>query len=96
MGVHYKYEPNYRARENDHFCPLCKEKLIVEEVSRIVGGKSSDAGSFIFPSMPDTGNAITDMRIFTWDVFYCEKCDADIEIEDIWRLAYEKKDRWVD
>jgi len=69
-----------------HNCPYCTAVLTTKKVSRVLNSKSPGAENFNF-SMGET-RFIGDVE-FSWYVFYCAFCGAEISIEKL--RAYECK-----
>jgi len=75
------------ARVRKHYCPRCYGLLEVIRKSQIVNSESEEAKYFNFPCF-EGARAIGNVK-FTWDVYYCERCSAEILIGDM--RAYERE-----
>ena len=56
----------------NHFCPTCKGKVDIVDVSRIVDSRSEDAKSFDFSL--DHGTNMVGKVEFHWKEFECREC----------------------
>jgi len=87
------HKKNYSisARMGKHYCPKCKVLLQIKRKERVVNSESEEAKDFDFSSGGlafGPSRAIGNVK-FTWDVFYCEKCDLEISIKNM--KIYENK-----
>ena len=83
QGVSYSH--NIAARSGSHYCPKCRVLLDVVKKTRVVNSESEEAKDFSFDKTE--GN----MK-FTWDVFFCPKCESEIDAAHLlWHEKEQKK-----
>ena len=76
------------ARLGKHYCMYCHELLEVIEKSKMVNYKSKEAKDFNF-NWFGVGNYMIGNIKFTWDEYYCPKCNENFSIREI--SIYERK-----
>ena len=76
------------ARLKKHYCPYCGSLLEVKEKKQIVNSESEEAKHFDFTSMFEGGSLFGNIE-FTWDIYYCARCQIEISISDL--KTYEKR-----
>ena len=78
-----KFEYNISARVEKHYCPNCQELLQVIKKSQIVHSDSGEAQNFDFSSRSPEGGMMTGNVKFIWDIYYCVKCNSEMNIRDV-------------
>ena len=80
-------EYSFSARIGKHYCPYCNNLLQAKTKKRKIYYDSEEAKYY-----PTLGGLLRGYTEVKWDVFYCEKCDKDISIGDVfaYRRALEK------
>ena len=82
------------ARIGKHYCPYCYELLQVVKKSQIVNSESEEAKDFDFSGSNSgdiSGGRLRGNIKFTWDVYYCAKCNIEISIKDMRYYEHEQK-----
>ena len=83
-----QYERSISARIEKHYCPYCHGLLQVKAKKQVVNSEAEEAKDFNFSGYE--GSMIGNVK-FTWDIFYCEHCDKEIPISDIYQYERELK-----
>ena len=90
-GIHgFSTSYSISGRIGKHYCQVCNELLVVKRREKIVNSESEEAKDFDFSF--DGGRKIGNIK-FSWDVYYCAKCDSEISIKD--QRKYERDQRKV-
>ena len=84
----FKVERSILARVGEHYCPYCHSGLQVKKKTQIVNSETEEAKHFDFST--SEGRLRGNVR-FSWDVFYCVKCDIELPVDDILRYERELK-----
>ena len=80
------YRWQYTTLLKNYYCPYCRTFLRVVRETRVVNSASEEAKDFDFSSAMEGSSMIGNVQ-FSFDAFYCPKCDARINITKM--LKYE-------
>lgn len=87
---YYQFGNPFKIKFRKHICFTCKNSLVIRKHSKVVNSKSPEAKYYDFTI--GEGNIIGNCK-FIHKVFYCPKCDK--EIEPVTQLSYEDNEKWV-
>ena len=75
----YSNSHSISARKGKHYCHVCNELLKISRKEKVVNSESEEAKDFDF--YIGEGYTMGNVK-FSWDVYYCEKCDSEISIDN--------------
>lgn len=85
VKVHgYKGSHSITARVGRHYCPQCKTQLLVRRKSVVIDPDSEDAKNFDFTT--SDGSQMLGNIQFSWDVFFCECCNSEKDLQEVFKF----------
>lgn len=87
---YYQFGNPIKIKFRKHYCYFCGNNLEMKYHRKVMNSKSPEAKYYDFTI--GEGNIVRDCK-FIHKVFYCSKCDK--EIEPVTQLSYENNEKWV-